>query len=133
MKIFNKKPVWEIENEYKAIEATKNIEDAEVLKNIALKSKIVRAREIAVTKLNGGRRVIDGSMCPICQKSEAVESKTWEEERERLILSNNIGNDYYVTETVKNYIQVCKYCGYVFKEKSEAEIDDTNFREAHRW
>lgn len=121
MKIFNKKPVWEIENEYKAIEATKDIDDAEVLKNIALKSKIVRAREIAVIKLNGGRTIKDGDACPICQKSKAVESKAWEEERERLILSNNIGNDYYVTETVKNYIQKCKYCGHVFAEESKAE------------
>lgn len=133
MKLFKQKPAWEIHNEYKALKAIRYIDDVDVLKNIALKSENNSVREVAVIKLNGGREVKDDDACPICQKHEAVESKTWEEEIERLILSNNIGNDYYVTETVKNYVQKCKYCGYVFEEESESEIDDTNFRESHRW
>lgn len=133
MKFFKPtKPAWMSRNECKAIKAVESLTDRETLIKVARESENEKVREAAVIKLNGGKELSDGDICPFCNKTEAIESKTWEEKSERLILSNNVGNDYYVPETKVYYEQNCKYCRHIYKKEYESMLDgdSTDFREA---
>ncbi|AHF11433.1 MULTISPECIES: hypothetical protein [Dehalobacter] len=126
----NENKDWLSKNEYKALKAVEKLTDQATLVQAAMKGECRQAREAAVIKLNGGKELIDGDSCPLCGQSQVIESKTWSETGERLILSNNIGNDYYVPMTTQYYQQKCKYCQHIYKnEKKEIlDGDSTDFR-----